>query len=42
MGRKSYALAEAGFVFFVEGKCSQGDVRNFLFIEREFGKRYVV
>src|SRR5262245_11702386 len=42
-GCESYALAELGFVFFVEDiKCSQGDVRNFLFIERDFGKRYVV
>ena len=42
-GCESYALAELGFVFFVENiKCAQGDVRNFLFIEREFGKRYVV
>jgi hypothetical protein len=43
MGRKSYALAEAGFVFFVEDiKCSQADVRNFLLIQRDFGKQHVV
>src|SRR5262249_16603325 len=42
-GWKSYALAEARFVFFVENiKCSQGDVRNFLLIQRNFGKRHAV
>jgi hypothetical protein len=42
-GRESYALAELGFVFFVEDiKCSQSDVRNFLLIEPDFGTRYVV
>ena len=43
MGRKSYPLAEAGCVFLVEEiKRSQADVRNFLLIERDFGKRYGV
>jgi hypothetical protein len=42
-GRESYALAELGFVFFVEDiKCPQSDVRNFLLIEPDFGMRYVV
>ena len=42
-GRESYALAELGFVFFVEDiKCSKSDIRNFLLIEADFGTRYVV